>query len=618
MNQSRPRICLNGIVRNESRTITRLLDSLAGHVDEYVLVDTGSEDDTVALIEHHPIPGVVKHRAFDNFGKARTHALQMALKHATAEWVLLMDADMMLCGSFDGLPSGDADVFSIIQVQGGLRYKNVRLIRRALLASVTCVGPTHEYYDFPPTVRQGVYAGAWIEDRGDGGHKADKFTRDLALLEKQRPRNARCTFYLAETHLALNNIDEALKFYLKRIKMGGFELEVDYARHRALVCYLRKSDLTSAQKLFTGSREDALAITTFLRERGDNVGAWTFVTKGIAAAPKDVLFYDLSVEAKLRFERTVLWYYISPDMPDVGLRLSMKFLDDYPSIDADLRRAVMNNTRFYVRPLVGELRSDGWVMEQPWHTSTPSYPGGLVRAVNYSIDRDTGRYMVDGPVRSRLFRGNGAEVTVHVGEGIPEDPNAGCLGVEDVRLGYDGRALCSSLQYTHTPGVVSQVVGVLREDGLWLDHVVPARTHEKNWVFAGEVVVYDWYPRIRIGVPTPDGFVITKTVESVPHSFQNMRGSSSGVLMGDEWVFVTHVALDAPDKRYYTHRLVVLDNGMTRVVRSSLPFLFTGRHAVEFCMGLEAVSPTMLRIGCSEGDNTTRSILVNITSFFWV
>ena len=610
---ARPRICLNGIVKNESQTINRLLDSLDGKVDEFVIVDTGSTDDTITKMESHPIPGVVLQRPFDNFGKARTHALQMAHKHATAEWILLLDADMVLKGSLENLPYDDADVFSLKQSLGNLTYHNIRMLRRSILTNVTCVGATHEFYDLPNTARHVMADQAWIDDRGDGGCKTNKFTRDLALLEKQRPRNARCTFYLAQTHLALGNVDEALKFYMKRLKMGaaGFELEADYARQQALGCYLQKNDLASAQKLFSGSRHDSCAIASFLREKGDNINAWTFVSKGMAAPPRECLFDDTSVDERLAFERTVLWHYVNPDLPDVGLRLSMQFLDRYKS--QSLRTTVIQNTRFYVRPIGGMIRDSGWRMEPPWHTSTPSSTD-LTRAVNYSICPTTGRYNVEGPVSSRLFV-NQQEVSVN-DQGITQDSNASCLGIEDVRVGNHGMILASSLQYTHTPGVVSQVVGLFKGSEMWLDYIVPASTHEKNWVFAGDVVIHSWFPFIKIGVPTPDGFIETKRITGVPGSFEGVRGSSNGIQIDKEWLFVVHNSIDSSTKRYYTHRLVVLDGLLTRVVRSSLPFTFTGAHAVEFCMSLDSPEPGVIRMGFSEGDNTTKFVSIRNVSFY--
>jgi glycosyltransferase involved in cell wall biosynthesis len=48
---SSPLLCLNMIVKNESRIITRLLESVYKWIDCYCICDTGSTDDTIEIIE---------------------------------------------------------------------------------------------------------------------------------------------------------------------------------------------------------------------------------------------------------------------------------------------------------------------------------------------------------------------------------------------------------------------------------------------------------------------------------------------------------------------------------------------------------------------------------------
>ena len=48
--QSRPTICLNLIVKNESHVIRELFESVAQYIDYWVIVDTGSTDGTQELI----------------------------------------------------------------------------------------------------------------------------------------------------------------------------------------------------------------------------------------------------------------------------------------------------------------------------------------------------------------------------------------------------------------------------------------------------------------------------------------------------------------------------------------------------------------------------------------
>jgi glycosyltransferase involved in cell wall biosynthesis len=76
------------IVRDEARCIVRCLASLKPWVDNIVVLDTGSTDDTLALA--HQCGAQVHHLDWpDDFAAARNHALDLA----DADWNLVVDAD---------------------------------------------------------------------------------------------------------------------------------------------------------------------------------------------------------------------------------------------------------------------------------------------------------------------------------------------------------------------------------------------------------------------------------------------------------------------------------------------------------------------------------------------
>ncbi|MBX9775213.1 MAG: glycosyltransferase [Xanthobacteraceae bacterium] len=79
------------IVRNESGTIEGCLQSLTGQVDEIVVVDTGSRDDTVAKIKRFPV-NLHRFDWCDDFSAARNFAID----HARGDWILYIDADERL------------------------------------------------------------------------------------------------------------------------------------------------------------------------------------------------------------------------------------------------------------------------------------------------------------------------------------------------------------------------------------------------------------------------------------------------------------------------------------------------------------------------------------------
>jgi len=76
------------IVRNEESCIQRCLRSAVAHVDRMLVLDTGSQDDTVALAR---ACGAEVHQIAwpESFALARNHALALA----DADWNLVLDAD---------------------------------------------------------------------------------------------------------------------------------------------------------------------------------------------------------------------------------------------------------------------------------------------------------------------------------------------------------------------------------------------------------------------------------------------------------------------------------------------------------------------------------------------
>jgi glycosyltransferase involved in cell wall biosynthesis len=79
------------IVKNEEAHLERCLDSVKDMVSEMIIVDTGSTDRTVEIA--HAYGAKVYHFDWcDDFAAARNESL----KHATGEWLLMMDADNWL------------------------------------------------------------------------------------------------------------------------------------------------------------------------------------------------------------------------------------------------------------------------------------------------------------------------------------------------------------------------------------------------------------------------------------------------------------------------------------------------------------------------------------------
>jgi glycosyltransferase involved in cell wall biosynthesis len=90
----RPSICLSMIVKDEADVIERLLASVRGAIDSWVICDTGSTDGTQDLIRNamKDIPGALFERPWRNFGENRSELMELAA--GRADYLLLLDADM--------------------------------------------------------------------------------------------------------------------------------------------------------------------------------------------------------------------------------------------------------------------------------------------------------------------------------------------------------------------------------------------------------------------------------------------------------------------------------------------------------------------------------------------
>ena len=109
---TQPEITLVMIVRNESRVIERCLESVRPLLSGWVIVDTGSTDDTIKKIQRSlsDIPGELHRREWVDFGHNRNEALTLARGIGTH--LLLIDADMTVCAE-SPLPQLTADAYEL-------------------------------------------------------------------------------------------------------------------------------------------------------------------------------------------------------------------------------------------------------------------------------------------------------------------------------------------------------------------------------------------------------------------------------------------------------------------------------------------------------------------------
>jgi GT2 family glycosyltransferase/tetratricopeptide (TPR) repeat protein len=267
--RERPRLSLCMIVRDNARTLAACLESIRPWVDEMVIVDTGSQDETPRIVEsfgarlyHFPWP--------DSFSIARNESL----RHAQGEWLFWMDSDDTItpeCGrKLRGLVDREppADVFGYVMqvhcpgidehgepVPDMTVVDHVKLFRNR--PDLRFDGRIHE--QVLPAIRAAGGEVAWtdiyvIHSGSDqsAAAQAVKRQRDLRLLELElanRPEHPFTLFNLGMTHVHGSRFEEAIGYLERGIAQSGPD-EPHLRKAYALLMFAR-------MKL--GRHEEALA-----------------------------------------------------------------------------------------------------------------------------------------------------------------------------------------------------------------------------------------------------------------------------------------------------------------------------------------------------------------------
>jgi len=642
-----PTICLNMIVRNESKIITRLLETVLPIIDTYCICDTGSTDETKTIIKEYldskNIPGKIIEHPFKNFGHNRDYALKAAKD--MADYLLFLDADMKLVID----PSFDknlltADVYSIRQGVPGFTYHNVRLLSTSIDAA--CVGSTHEHYSYPSESSQSRLESLHILDIGDGGCKEDKFERDIRLLKgdiEENPNNPRPHFYIANSYYSIGKFDEALEEYKKRISLGGWYEEVWYSHYRTGSCYYKKGQHEMAIfwwlegfNMYPKRMENIYEIVKHYRINGRPELASHFykLAKSIPKPEKDSLFiHDSIYDRDLDYEFTVFYYYLE-DKSSYPPLMIHELCCDMLEMGCNVQN-VLGNYKFYTQVLtrdkggqIVELRAVS--IKENYISSTPSivdYQGGYlvnIRHNNTTIDDNWGYAMSERDeitrnqfvIMDEKYTKKDWGVMRLEDEPKKENPLGLFFGRQDVRLlNHDG-----DIYYTAT---ISPEVDEKKAWRVEYGRYYPEGKRlvgkcikppsygnvecEKNWTLfshEGKVkCVYGWSP-LRIGyIDEEKKEFVEEWQVKVGGLFSMIRGSSNGAWYKDHLWFVCHIVSYETPRQYY-HLLVVLDKDLKSVKYVTFPFKFEGAP-IEYCCGLlikndELMMTYSVKDGCSK------------------
>jgi len=469
------------IVKNESKIIVRLLESVEKIIDTYCICDTGSTDDTVTLIEsffkERNIPGKIVYEPFRDFGHNRSFALNACKNQKDADYILLLDADMIFYLDKKISPSAfkhalcKANAFSIFQGTDKFYYKNTRIVKNNMDTSYW--GVTHEYLNLPPNTlnltleREQVF----IKDVGDGGCKTDKFERDVALLKRgleEHPNNSRYIFYLANSYLDSGQCQNAIDTYQMRIEMGGWNEEVWYCYYRIGKAYMQMNDVQNAiyywmegYNFYPNRIENVYEIVKHYRTTNKTkLAVWFYCMANHSRntyKQTDSLFLQKDVyDYKLDYEMSILGYYYNPN--NINMQIFCMNVLANLSDGSNTCKSILKNYKFYASAIkewdvLDQNKKDvlqncsNYFGSDDFVSSTPSIvydqSGNLVvnvRYVNYRIN-ETGGYDNQSFIETKnrlsiIDTSTKNEWFIKSATTIKHDTLHDCryIGIEDVRL----------------------------------------------------------------------------------------------------------------------------------------------------------------------------------------
>lgn len=329
------RICLNMIVKNETKVLGRLFNSLKDIIDYYVIVDTGSTDGTPEFIKQlmdgYGISGEVHCHEWVNFGYNRNQALQYVYQNGYQGWVLFIDADEELVCSdplfYKNLQPGIS--YELEKHHDELRYTLTNLVDVSQ-TRWEWHGVVHEYLKYlsGPTEIQ-LLPQAWIiyhageGARSQGMSSEEKFLRDAELLEtecKKHPDDARSRFYLAQSYHNAGKHELAYEHYKHRANMPGWDEENFVAQLRlgTMAELLNKSydevvqTFLKAHEMRPTRAEPFHDLAAYHRKRKQYSTAYDYAKKAsLIPFPKDKLFVNRDIyDWRILDELAVAAYWI--------------------------------------------------------------------------------------------------------------------------------------------------------------------------------------------------------------------------------------------------------------------------------------------------------------------
>jgi len=659
-------LCLNMIVKNESKIITRLLDSIVSIIDCYCICDTGSTDNTINIIKNYfekkNIFGKIIQKPFINFSHNRNFAIKEC--EGMSDYLLLLDADMEVkLNNFNKQILLNYDHFYIFQGNDDFYYKNTRIIKNNQKYNYNYIGATHEYISHnddctSTTIDKNIF---FINDIGDGGCKHNKFQRDIQLLTNAiqlESNNCRNYFYLANSHYDICNYNEAIEYYKKRIELKGWNQEVWYSYYKIGLSYMNLNNFSSAlfywleaYDYFPDRIENIYEIVKYYRINSKHKLAYHFykLAESKLNLKKDewLFLHNDIYSYKLYFEYIIIAYYnnikninnefiyLFNSSKDTTINNNTLFNLKFYNIKLISNKIINfnnliinNNINFYSSSscLIKKCNSDNYLMN--------------IRYVNYKINNN-GSYTYENNIISlnkfleldnkfNIIQDFFIQNETTIDEIIINQLNQKnknnknnfyeYIGLEDLKIfNFEDKTFFIGTDYNYQICKIGISYGIydyerdMKLNIIQLQQNFLSTNCEKNWVFTtlnNELyVIYKWAPLVICEIK--ENYIIPIISKNMPPFFSIIRGStceSIDLETREKWFICHFVSYENP-RRYY-HIFVVFDDNLN-LLKYSAPFKFEN-EPIEYCLSI-LIENEQIFINYSTWDKTTKIGIYNKT-----
>ena len=286
-------ISLCMIVKNEERVLERCLKSICDLVDEIVIVDTGSTDQTREIAARFT-QRIYDYKWKDDFADARN----FAFSKAGCEYIYTADADEVLDEEnrrkFKILKETLMPEIEIVQMYYGNQlscgtvYNYNRELRPKLFRrsrSFVWVDPVHETVRLLPLVFDSEIEITHLPEENHA-------SRDLAIFEKQIRMGRRLS-------------DRLMTMYAKELLLSGSREEL----LRAEEYFTEAADHKAATP--EQMKEALCVVVRAARLRGDDLKMYRYAMKGITDEGIGEVCFELGEYyfGKQEYEEASIWYY---------------------------------------------------------------------------------------------------------------------------------------------------------------------------------------------------------------------------------------------------------------------------------------------------------------------